>query len=313
MASGRGPGEIAYACAGVYTCVVGGDGSYPHVVKLPQRGFALSPDGTRAAYASVLGGRGSNLGRVWESSSDGTGMHVVWEFVGEPQGLPAWNRAGTQLAITVKGVVPYSDSPAPGATPAGLWVLDAGGGHPHRVAADVSGDVAWNPDGATLAYQTTSSPPQLETISASGGQAKHLSSSAGSLSWSPDGHTILVTSNGGRPGVSEIEAVPAGGGTAKVVVRRSPTTAYDGAYYSPDGSQIVVGVEEFGPEQSRRSTSLSVAGTDGSHLTPLGVADVEYVIDWVERSSRLTGPPAPTTTVPPGGLHINFPPLTPRP
>jgi TolB protein len=102
-----------------------------------------------------------------------------------------------------------------------VYVCDANGGNLKRLTTTKEGESSpcWSPDGQTICFTSRiSGRAALYTVSASGGAMKRLTtgvSNATEPDWSPDGKTIVFTA---QMGAFNICTVPAGGGTAAVLV-----------------------------------------------------------------------------------------------
>lgn len=265
--------------------VVGSDGSDPRTLSTglsftgsPDPGapqpvagvISVSPDGRREAYwrDSDLPSRGLHdptLG-VWVASSDGTHPRQVWAAprnyvqVRDPNPslpTPRWDATGRRLALIVSRT---SNS-------YGVLVMDANGHDAHYVnfGSGITGamspgyvqPLAWSPDGKTLAYaEDDEQGIGLLAVPVSGGTPRTVSylghTYPTTLSWSPDGRTILAGLDvaNSHPYTGELEAVPASGGTGRVIYRGDPQLA---AFYSPDGRQLAVTSKTLGTGNPRRS------------------------------------------------------------
>jgi hypothetical protein len=157
---------------------------------------------------------------VWVAGASGADPHQVWagptchtacdEYIGYQPGLPSWNPAGTELAISEP-----STPDAKGDAGCRLWVIGAGGENPHLLtnasreplACRSSAAPVWGADGKKLTYQD---PAGVTVVAASGGQTTVLRSAATPETWSPNGQTIVAITNSGT-----IEAIPASGGSPR--------------------------------------------------------------------------------------------------
>ena len=90
-----------------------------------------SPDGTRIAYESSLGG-------VWVMNADGSGQTKLTS--GTQDIDPAWSPDGTQIAFG-----------RPSSNGWNLFVMSADGSALRRVSDVFGNDPAWSPDGRRLA------------------------------------------------------------------------------------------------------------------------------------------------------------------
>ena len=148
---------------------------------------ALSPDGSRLAYAYDVSG----VGKLWTAS--GTGQNAArataaFGFSGSIEGSPGWAPTGNRLVFV--------------ATPAGsadLYTFDVGG-TPALVGQSGSADVepAWSPDGQSVAFASNragSAGVDLYLLRLSSGQVTRLTTTAGSEAmpaWTSDGRLVFV-------------------------------------------------------------------------------------------------------------------------
>jgi hypothetical protein len=295
-------GEIAYACGGGL-CLVGGDGSDPHVSPGGGGLMGFATNGRNAVAVFDAMPR-ENDGEMQVGPPSGRAFRTVWTFAGTLTSYPAVSPDGTKAAFLSRAGT-YSSMT--GGIPQGLYVVDSDGHDPHRVAANAVGPVTWDPTGthlAFLAFSGDSDRPSAETIdvvAATGDDARQVavvwsratdpalqepSDGWAWLSWSPDGRTILYSDlNGllGTPGFNRVETFPAAGGPGTMLLAGSslppapswPTTSitYQFATYSPDGTSFAVLVTcsaATSPGNPNAGYSeLELADPDGGHLRPV--------------------------------------------
>ncbi len=134
--------------------IVNGDGSgvrrLTDTALLDETNPAISPDGSRIAYLlrtqiQIVGADGGQPTQL-DTGSVGVG------------GAPAWSPDGTKLVFEGVG-------PAPGGYTTGrkLWIVDASGGTPRQLTANLPGRTfaddspSWSPDGTRIAFHSNSS------------------------------------------------------------------------------------------------------------------------------------------------------------
>lgn len=171
----------------LYTVPVGG-GAATRITNTPTRvesSPALSPDGTRMAYAYDVSG----VARIWTANADGTGGAAftgTLGFAGSPETSPAWAPTGNRLAFV-----------GTGQGTADIWDLTAGGTAAILAGGDSAEvDPAWSPDGTLVAFASTrEGDPAIFTVRPSDLQIRKLSTRAGGEaepSWTADGRLVYV-------------------------------------------------------------------------------------------------------------------------
>ena len=150
---------------------------------------AFSPDGASIAFH--------------ESDADG-GIFVAGATGESPRRLtdagfhPAWSADGRRIAFSTEEI----NDPASRGSDSTLWIVEAAGGPPQRVA--VTGDAAqpaWSPSGERLAYwSNTGGQRDLFTVAVAGGPRVAVVEDA-PLDWAPtwtaDGRYLYFASNRG--------------------------------------------------------------------------------------------------------------------
>jgi hypothetical protein len=146
---------------------------------------ALSPDGTRIAYAYDASG----VSRIWTANADGTGAAAftgTLGFAGSPEAAPSWAPAGNQLSFV-----------GTGEGTADVWAMAPGGTASILAGGDSAEvDPAWNPAGTHVAFASTrEGDPAIFTVRVSDRLITRLSSRAGSEAeptWTTDGRLVYV-------------------------------------------------------------------------------------------------------------------------
>lgn len=171
----------------LYTIPVAG-GAATRVTNTPARtesAPALSPDGTRMAYAYD----GSGVARIWTANIDGSGAAAFTGslgFAGSPETAANWAPTGNRLAFV-----------GTGAGTADVWDLTSGGTAVILAGGDSAEvDPAWSPDGTLVAFASTrEGDAAIFTVRASDRTITRLSTRPGGESepsWTADGRLVYV-------------------------------------------------------------------------------------------------------------------------
>jgi lysyl oxidase/WD40 repeat protein len=175
---------------------------------------AFSPDGTLVAFVRA--------GDLWVANSDGTGERRLAATPRVVDWGPSWLPDGSaivysaQIASGAKQIRVFrlptgpsqklADGTAGAASSRGQVAYVAGGrvvvgGRPWDDATAFSqvADLAWSPDGSTLAYSATDAATGISSIVVDDGAAQTFGPAGASPTWSPDGSRIAFqTANGLR-------------------------------------------------------------------------------------------------------------------
>jgi Tol biopolymer transport system component len=145
----------------------------------------------------------------------------------------------------------------------GLYVVDAEGGQPRRIAAD-GREPTFSPDGTQIAYLVADSisTDALWVADADGGDASQvlaaLTPGVSDLAWSPTGDRIAI-GNSHEDDIAIYTVAPDGSDLKTVI------TGGMNPYWSPDGSQIAYLRPYGGPDPG-----LAIADADGSNVREFG-------------------------------------------
>jgi Tol biopolymer transport system component len=172
----------------------------------------ISPDGKKVAFASNR----STVMEIWVSNRDGSSPVQLTDGIGRSQGSPRWSPDGRFIAFDSYG----EDQ---------LWrvyVVDAAGGQPRRVAASDQDAQAptWSRDGRWI-YFTSNRSGRFEVwrVPAAGGESTQLTDNGGLVALeSPDGRTLYYTktppTNRLYAGPEPLFARPLAGGAERQVL-----------------------------------------------------------------------------------------------
>lgn len=307
-------GEVVYSTTVPQTQAYGVRTTGSQAVRLPlplnNVGMAgVSPDGRQVAVAFSASEDGSVSGHLQVAATNGAHKRTIWKFMGSPLGAPAWNAAGTEIAITVQPQSGRGGELFRGAVPGGLWIVSVKSGRPRRIAPAAHGystaDVAWSPNGKSLVYTTAHG--AIRTIPSKGGPYHQLAVLRPytlnafvytSVAWSPKGNNILIdwyqeTSNGSPFGHSEVQQVRSGGGPLETLLPVNPSAYYMGATYSPDGGRIAVitaaspppGTTTVVPNEVSSLTLNTLSVNRSGLQTIISLSGDPKMIGWLNRLS----------------------------
>ena len=176
-------------------------------------------------------------------------------------------------------------SPGTDASPSWLEIAGPDAPYGRELKIDVEGGAdrpAWSPDGAQLAFvSTTATGASLWTAAADGTGPRQVATCASPCTfldwpaWSPDGTKIAYTETDvakgkSQPSASRIVVLNLAGGKQSVIADGGPDALPNRAAWSPDGARLVY--DRVAVDASGRPTgsSLSIVGADGKGDAPIG-------------------------------------------
>jgi len=228
----------------IYTQRVGGRNATP-ILSDPQRnesGPAFSPDGASIAFHEsdtnggifVAGATGESVRRVTEM-----GFH------------PAWSPDGKRIAFTTEEIL----NPSGRQGESLLYVVDAAGGPPRKVADGDAAQPSWSPSGNRIVYwSNTGGQRDLFTVAEAGGERVVLTNDSAidwSPVWAPDGHDVYFSSD--RGGAMNLWRVPIDPATGKSTGAPEPVTM---------GAQATSGLPSFSKDGKRLAFRSRVGSTN---------------------------------------------------
>jgi WD40 repeat protein len=213
------------------------DGSDPFVVAAPplsnniQQIFAVSPDGTKLAFANQ-----DTPGQdpwLYVVGADGTGLTRI----GLSPGWAAFSPDGTKIAFSSGG---------------GIQVGNTDGSATRQIAQHQDGQVAWSPDGSVIAVAgaglvfldpdaTDESCPHGGCTPPTGDPPRTITTEyVSDPAWSPDGAFLAVKRSVYVPGGQDTEemAIVSAAGTGFHDVTSTGGFVTSGPAWSPDGTKL---------------------------------------------------------------------------
>ena len=229
-----------------------------------------SPDGKRIAFTSWRGGNPD----IWIAPID-SGAAVRLTDWPSAEYRPRYSPDGKTIAF-------LSDHESAGAD---LWTMPAAGGAPTRLTKmGTLGNVyRWSPDGKSIAFSAQDGPGggvRVFVVPSAGGAARPFAPATSyTPEWRPDGRELKVMQC--DKGYCTIDIWSAEGKRLRTLSRTDePVYEFD-SFWSTDGSQMLVGWQDFrhdgGNRVDLRSTANGSARTlarpEGFSAQPLGFAD----------------------------------------
>jgi Tol biopolymer transport system component len=150
---------------------------------------ALSPDGTKIAYASS---RDTLYSEIYVMNSDGTAAKRLTNITTGDSFGPVWSHGGNRIAFYAFALTNPSRNPE-------IWLMEADGTGLKRIA-EHGLQPAWSPNDRQFAFTSNSDGIfQIYTMNSDGSNVRQLTKVKGESSnpaWAPDGMAIVFSSEG---------------------------------------------------------------------------------------------------------------------
>ena len=199
---------------------------------MDERAAVWSRDGSKLLFERYIGGVTSGTTDLFSVNADGTGVTNLTNIDGNDR-MGVWSPDGTKIAFAIQR--------ADDNTSDDLYVMDADGSNPMRIAVKAGAGASWSPSGDRIAYASyVTGRFQIWVSDPDGGNAVNVSNNSYSDTlpvWSPDGSKIAFNSLRGGFGVT-VWVMNADGTQAENL-----TPSFAGATghaWSPDSSRLVV-------------------------------------------------------------------------
>ena len=206
---------------------------------------AVSSDGSRVAYALVVG---SGNSEIVTSKLDGSSFRRLTHRGGR-DAYPAWSPDGSQIAF----ITDRSEKPG-----YYVYMMNRDGSNVRRLASVSATKHApvWSPDGSYVAFVGIESVRTeqgnyrrrytVHTVRPDGSDLVELGVTASRPAWSSDGTSLaFIRSEEERPGLYTMDA---DGSDQRLLWSFEPDDRlfYDNISWSPDGSAILIGTDDSG-------------------------------------------------------------------
>jgi TolB protein len=150
----------------------------------------------------------------------------------------------------------------------------------------------WSPDGTRVVFADQTSGLWVMAPDGTAAKRVHDCSDCDYPAWSPDGLSILFTQyvlgRDGPPKSSSIEVLDLQSGTMSQVVQDSSPRLVDVARWSPDGKQLVYGIDRFDANGDETGSAIAVVALAGGKPTVLtDYKDYAYYPDWSPDGSAI--------------------------
>ena len=150
----------------------------------------------------------------------------------------------------------------------------------------------WSPDGTRVVFSDQDTGLWVMALDGSASKRVHNCSNCDFPAWSPDGGRILFTQyvlgGDGPPKASSLEVLDLGSSTLTQVVTESSPRLVDVARWSPDGKQIVYGIDRFDGNGDETGSAIAVVTAAGGKPRVLtDYEDYAYYPDWSPDGSTI--------------------------
>lgn len=227
----------------------------------------MAPDSGRLAYED-------GLGRIAVVDVETRAVRTLVEGH-----LPSWSPDGRQIAF-LRGFQ--------------LFVIDAGGGEPRRVAPGLAAsgvaayEPAWSPDGTRIvfaggeedAHNMFPRSSEIHVVGVSDGTVTALTTSRNEKvapAWSSDGTAIVFAERVRDEPRSELVLIASDGSGRRVLTRPQPLEFDDQPAWSPDGRRLAIAAGPIVLLDPRSGATRELVRGDATHAWP----------DWQPRCTRL--------------------------
>jgi Tol biopolymer transport system component len=229
---------------------------------------------------------------VWNEGRRGVMQRLAFLAVAAALAIPTWAAAGSMVA---------DPSGAGASSRAGSWIVfqtDVGSGNviylvrfdgtdAHALAPEVAGDQVhpdWSPDGEQIAFVVDG---DLWTSGVDGGDAERLLDCPDGCdypAWSPDGRLLAYSAyeaGPNAPGASTIRTIDLESKVVTDVVRARRPHLVDVPRWSPDGSHLVVGIDQMDADGNDTGAAIGTVTVGGGDISYLRDFDTfAYYPDW---------------------------------
>ena len=240
---------------------------------------ALSPDGSRVAYAMVV--KANDSSEIVTSALDGSDLRKLTSNKAL-DAYPAWSPDGTQIAF-------YSDREVRPAYGFHLYIMDSDGSDERSLVSSslisTRQPPVWSPDSNRIAFVARQSDPTetgydrryiIHTVRPDGSGLTELGDAASSPVWSPDGTRIAFIREGEE--TRGLYTMDPDGSNERLLwsFDTDGRLWYNNLSWSPDGSEILYGSAAVDFADFYGPVPVVVVGVDGSEPRVLG----ERVSTW---------------------------------